>query len=262
MGIVLSIPDAVGVFGESIKEIPFDIDCSGNLSIQKYEPPIPAQLAGNVKVLNQKCAHQIRTHDVLPYASNAAHFTPEDDVIVTEKLHGSQMIMIWLDNVLSISSKGLNATGLVIEKSDTNLYWRAAKEIGLEDFLGTNFSGVEVRMFGEVLPCQSGFTYGVDSQHPTVKFFRLFINQIFVPYENAGPFFTKHWVPIVYKGKYDAQKIQEMKTGTENVSGKSYHIREGVVLSHIVERYDHRGNHAMMVKLINPKYKEDDENIN
>jgi len=45
-------------------------------------------------------------------------------------------------------------------------------------------------------------------------------------------------VPVLYRGPFNKSKIIELTDGNETVSGKGLHMREGVVVRPVIERYD------------------------
>jgi len=45
------------------------------------------------------------------------------------------------------------------------------------------------------------------------------------------------WVPVLYRGSYDPVKLKELSNGPSTMPGAD-HIREGVVIKPVKERYD------------------------
>lgn len=45
-------------------------------------------------------------------------------------------------------------------------------------------------------------------------------------------------VPILYKGKFSKEIMDQFTNGKETISGKQLHIREGIVITPLIERYD------------------------
>jgi hypothetical protein len=219
-------------------------------------------------------------------------------IVLTEKIHGSQFILAhdYNTNDTIVSSKGLLKSGLTIEDSDENTYWIAAKNDNIvgkirnnmwEMFntmaLGGNLGGV-VQVFGEVIPIQDGYSYGQDK--PTTRIFDIRIQGMSIPYDKVPEDFKKIWVPIVFDGNIVLDKkeiilfsdpergihktridfilpkdIVDMCKGNELVSGKSLHIREGIVLRPYIDRNAKDGT-KLRLKIINPAYKETGEEIN
>ncbi len=264
--------------------IPMDTDISEQLGIVKYEPPIPTQLAGKVKSFDMPF---VGHHDCEHAGVYVNELIDGERVVITEKCNGSQFILAYnLENGETIiSSKGLLKRGLTIEESDENSYWLAAKNDKLIDKIQNNWSGVGViQIFGEVIPIQSGYSYG--QTKPTALLFDIRVDGESIPYDRVPVDFVDHWVPVVYDGPINLDKkeiviysdpekgihktkidyilpksIVDICKGNELVSGRGVHIREGVVLRPYVDRLATDGT-QIRLKIINPSYKETGEEIN
>ena len=183
-----------------------------------------------------------------------------------------------------VSSKGILKNGLTLEESDENTYWISAKNDSIIDKIKSNWNDGVVQIFGEVIPIQKGFNYGQTKS--TVKIFDIRFNGNSIPYDIIPNDFKSMWVPIVFDGCINLDKkeivlysdpekgihktridyllpkdIVDMCKGMEMVSGKSLHIREGVVLRPYIDRNATDGT-KLRLKIINPSYKETGEEIN
>jgi RNA ligase (TIGR02306 family) len=235
----------------------FDLgeDVSSVLGIVKYEPPIPTSLAGEVTPIAD--AMRFRKHDVERFRLYESEFVSGEEVLVTEKLHGSQGVYYrnpkgqWF-----VTSKGLADRELALIDDGKNVYWKAAKNIGLFKHLDTLAPDVPVQIFGEVLKVQKGFDYGF--LEPTLRVFRVLWDGIELEFDAVDAFFKSVWVPVVFRGAFDRVKLEMLAVGNETVSGQARHIREGVVVSPIKPRTSSEG-FALFVKIINSAYKDDPE---
>lgn len=261
------------VVGEDVSEL---------LGISKYEPPIPSELAGKVKTFDMPF---IGSHDCEHVNVYVKDLVQGERVIITEKVHGSQFILghnVDSDETI-VSSKGMLKSGLVIEESDGNAYWLAAKNEILVGRIRSNFSSGVVQIFGEVIPVQKGFDYG--QLKPTVRIFDIRVNGESLPYDEVPNDFIEIWTPLIYDGTLNLEEkevvlyedvekgirktrvdyilpkeIVDLCKGNELVSGKQLHIREGVVLRPYIDR-DAMDGTKLRLKIINPKYKESGEEI-
>ena len=167
-----------------------------------------------------------------------------------------------------VSSKGLGERKLVLKEDERNVYWRAlhahnlarlarvtaawaaeafgsGESDGLEpprEYLAESATIHRVAFFGET------FGSKVQDLHYDVTGndlgFALF--DIVVEYSNSEGTFTQ-WldpddvvrfaeevgvpqVPVLYEGPFDIEKVAELASGKEQVSGRELHIREGVVV--------------------------------
>ena len=79
-----------------------------------------------------------------------------------------------------VSSKGQLKKGLVLEDAEGNSYWEAAKNDGLVNKIKSNWSGMGIiQVFGEVVPIQSGYSYG--QTKPTARLFDIRFNGDSIP---------------------------------------------------------------------------------
>jgi RNA ligase (TIGR02306 family) len=258
------------------------VDISETLQISKYEPPIPTQLAGKVKPFSMPF---VGSHDCEHVGVYVNELVDGERVVISEKVHGSQFILAHnvFENETIVSSKGLLKSGLTIEKSDENTYWIAANNDKVVEKIRDNFDTGVVQVFGEVIPVQSGYSYG--QTKPTVRLFDIRVDGESIPYDMVPDVFKSLWVPIVFDGNLTLDKkevviysdpergihktkldfllpksIVDLCKGKELVSGRECHIREGVVLRPYVDRNAIDGT-KLRLKIINPAYKESGEEI-
>lgn len=98
-------------------------DVAEFLSVVKYEPPIPASMSGQVR----GTPIYLPKHDVENIKKYPDYFKETDNIVITEKIHGT-MTGIGFDPRVSdepfVFSKGLGAKGMVFKREDneSNLY--------------------------------------------------------------------------------------------------------------------------------------------
>lgn len=266
-----------------MEELEVGEDVSEKLGITKYEPPIPSNLAGNVKPFD---IPGLSNHDCEHIGVYVNEFNPEERIVVTEKVHGTQLVLVYdfnTDTTL-VSSKGLFKSGLVLQKSETNAYWQVVENDKLVEKIKSNFTSGVIQLFGEAIPFQSGYTYG--KTKPTCVIFDLRQDGVSIPYDMVPEDFKELWVPVIYDGPIQLEEKEviiysdpekgihktrteylmsvEMKSlckGKETVSGQSLHIREGVVFRPYVDRKAFDGT-PLKLKLISPEYRETGEEFN
>ena len=159
----LIVPISIfGDFGWTAYE---GLDVTERLGIVKYEPPIPAELAGKVK-------------------GNFPSFIPKTDeeriqnltdkyetwktqlFYVTEKLDGSSATYYFRDGEFGVCSRNLD-----LEETEGNTFWKIARELKIEEWLGTqpiNYA-IQGELIGEGI---QGNPYKIKGQ--TVRFFNAF----------------------------------------------------------------------------------------
>jgi len=237
---------------DGLEALPFGEDLAERLGITFYEPPVPLHLAGEVESLAEMSTANYRHHDVEQFGIYQDEFIPNEAVIVTEKVHGTQGIFYrnssgrWI-----VSSKGLSQKRLALVENDANFYWQAARNAALFENADTLWPDNEIQLFGEVVPAQKGFTYGLT--RPTLLIFKVVVGGQVVPRSAWPTWVQQHSVPVLYNGPYDPQTVRALKDGMETVSGKARHTREGVVLTPAQPRRNREG-HDLSVKLISAAY--------
>lgn len=245
----------------SLEALPVGEDLAPALGITRYEPPIPASMAG--KVQSMADVGPRRTHDVEQFAIYQDEFVAGEPVVITEKIHGSQCaLLVEADGTPHVSSKGLFAKGIEIVEDETNLYWRAVRTTELAAKLAAAFPGKTSQAFAEAYPCQGGlWSYGADSNRPTLRVFRVVVDGVDLPMRDAWAAVAgleALWVPVLLEGPYDPAAARSLAEGKEAVSGRSLHIKEGVVLAPATPRRSREG-FALLLKLLNSRYVEADD---
>lgn len=223
------------------------------LGIKKYEPKIPTALSGEVENVGAKLTVAF---DVQNFKRFPTIFKKGEDVVITEKLHGtftgigiipkndgSKELM---DERFVVFSKGLGAKGLVFKdnKNNTsNSYLRVVKRLGIAEQMRKSFSETNEPVFilGETFGKVQDLEYGENDLS-----FRAFAmvrgyrgNQ---RYEDNDSFekileqMNIKRVPVLYRGPFSVEILEKYTSGKETVSGKEVHIREGVVVTPTKER--------------------------
>lgn len=239
-------------------------DAAEWLGVTKYEPPVPAHMAGRVAGGDLDATfgydfENIKKHPDL--------FQPGDEVAITEKIHGTNLQVgiiprrLWEGKAWAekcpdvgdgfkgmVTSKGQGSKGLMLDPADAgNLYVGIAHELGLwekleaaRQFLG-HPNDMPLFMFGEIFGpgIQDGFNYGTSK-----RTFRAFdmragtrSNGFFLNWYNLKQTLEHigvELVPVLYEGAYDPQLLEVYTTGS-TIVGKAAHIREGVVVKSIFE---------------------------
>jgi RNA ligase (TIGR02306 family) len=214
------------------------------LGITKWVPPVPPMMSGEVEpapgLLPWLEIENIRRHPDV--------FTAGEPVVLTEKVHGSACLLTYHaeDGRVEVSSKGFGARSLALKEDERNLYWRAVRHHGVAEAaarLAGRLGARRVGVFGEVYgDGVQDLTYGADARRDTLGY------AVFdVAAEIDG---TVRWldpaglldgelplVPRLYEGPYDIDTVLAYASGRETVSGRELHLREGVVIRPVVERY-------------------------
>jgi RNA ligase (TIGR02306 family) len=246
-------------------------DFAERLGIVKWVPPIPPTMNGDVE----------SAPDLLPWVDieNIQRFPgifePGEAVVLTEKLHGSACLLTYFTENgdgdvdedgrgrVQVSSKGFGAKSLALKEDPRNLYWRAVRGHGVPEAaarLAERLGARRVGIFGEVFGAGvQDLTYGADGRRETLGY------AVFdVSAEIDG---AVRWldpaelldgelplVPRLYEGPYDIERVLEVASGRETVSGRGMHLREGVVIRPATERYSAVTGGRAIAKAVSPAY--------
>lgn len=147
-------------------------DFAEALGIVKWVPPIPPTMNGDVE----------SAPDLLPWVDieNIQRypdiFAPGENVVLTEKLHGSACLLTYLadQDRAYVSSKGFGAKSLALKEDSRNLYWRAVHAHGVAAAaarLAERLGARRVGIFGEVYGAGvQDLSYGADGRRESLGY--------------------------------------------------------------------------------------------
>jgi RNA ligase (TIGR02306 family) len=143
-------------------------DVSEILGIVKYEPPVPAQLAGKVKGLFPSFIPKTDEERIQNLTSEYQKWKIQSNhkFYATEKLDGSSATYYIKDGEFGVCSRNLE-----LLEAEGNTFWEVARKLELEQkmsSLGRNIS-FQGELIGEGI---QGNPYGIKGQ--TVRFFNIF----------------------------------------------------------------------------------------
>ena len=248
MGMLASIPpDPVGGMGFGGFKIPREVgdNVQELMGIEKYEPhihnsggPNACKMGGN-GLPQPEWFHQYT--DIEGYRKNKNLFVPGEEVILTEKVHGSSFRACFKDSQLWVGSHHR-----VLAENDS-VFWIVAKQI--EPFLRATEGIV---WYGEVYgPIQKGFRYDTDGTKAGLKV-RMFdakdsVMGRYLDYDEFEQILGKQWdlwdlqppemCPVLYRGPWSPDLVA-LAEGQTTLGGT--HVREGWVGRPVKERWDHR----------------------
>ena len=143
-------------------------DVTEALDIVKYEPPIPAELAGKVKGLFPSFIRKTDEERVQNLATeyDGWRLQSQNQFYVTEKLDGSSATFYYNDGVFGVCSRNLE-----LLETEGNTFWKVARELDLENKLQKLNSNIclQGELIGEGI---QGNPYKIKGQ--TVRFFNIY----------------------------------------------------------------------------------------
>jgi RNA ligase (TIGR02306 family) len=163
-GLILPIKEVQLANKELLKE---GMEVTEELGILKYEPPVPAELAGVAKGLFPSFLFKTDEERIQNLTKEYSKWLETDNKFyLTEKLDGSSATFYFKDGVFGVCSRNLE-----LLESETNTFWKVARQLDLENKLksiGKNVS-IQGELIGEGI---QGNPYKIKGH--TVKFFNLF----------------------------------------------------------------------------------------
>lgn len=171
-GLILPLKDAYQIYQRKAPNIDMvwfeGLDVTDMLGIVKYEPPVPAQLAGQVKGLFPSFISKTDEERVQNLTDEYTGYTLRSDhqFFATEKLDGSSSTFFFNNGEFGVCSRNLE-----LKETDDNTFWKLARSLKLEEKLrelGRNLA-LQGELIGEGI---QGNPYKIKGQ--TVKFFNVF----------------------------------------------------------------------------------------
>jgi RNA ligase (TIGR02306 family) len=253
-------------------------DAAEYLGITKYEPPVKSLpgLFGKPSARKRPENPEFRRYTDIENAKHYPNlFELGEEVVISEKLHGSSERFGWLpfhaytfwgklkkffhispDYEFVVGSHYRQVSGWSKTYYDENIYTKMAHECKSKHLpFGLIF-------YGEIVGdgVQKGYTYGCSqSEH------KLAIFDIMDTYSTGGPRYLNHaetayycnlygltHVPVLYRGPWQGMEHAKSLTKGPSVFAPSQPIREGVVIKPVVEQACHAGR--KILKLLSDDY--------
>lgn len=231
------------------------------LGITKWVPPVPPTMDGEVE----------SAPDLLPWVDieNIQRypeiFAPGEPVVLTEKLHGTACLLTYAagDDRVYVSSKGFGGRSLALREDPRNLYWRAVRAHGVAEAaaeLAARLGARRVGVFGEVYGAGvQDLSYGADGRRDSLGYAVFDVSAEIdgrVRWLDAAQELEGRLplVPRLFSGPYDGERVLEIASGRETVSGRELHLREGVVIRPAVERHSPVTGGRAIAKAVSPAY--------
>jgi RNA ligase (TIGR02306 family) len=254
-----------------LQRLPVGTEVSKELGVAKFEPP--QQGAPCFKGQQQK---KKLLHPDFPVYTHIQHlkkycdvFTSEDIVVVTSKIHGTNVRAsrckcvndTWWKRALSFIGFRKNKWEFIVGSHNVelktyketafykeNVYQKIADELDLKSKLKNG----EI-LYGEIFGpgIQKGYDYG--QKKLAFRAFDLMRDGVFVDWDDLVSWCKEHGietVPELYRGKYDAELVRQLATGASTFPNTP--VKEGVVVR--TEKEAYRGNVRAILKEINPDY--------
>jgi len=224
--------------------IPEGFNVTEILGITKYEVPIPIHMAGKQMPDDPSF---FRYTDIENIKRFPDALEPQEWVAVTEKIHGTNARAAKVDGKLLVGSHRLN-----LVEAEGNLYWRAAKAMGLREklqegeqvFFEVYGSKVQRLTYGKK---PGEIAFGIFDVVKDKKYLDFLEFQEFLEARELGSMV----VPLIATAQWTPD-IARHSTGNSIIAPDQ--IREGVVIKPMKERYSEKLQGRCIVKAINDEY--------
>lgn len=209
---------------------------------------------GNVGDSNVETPADFRPiYDVEAYKNYADVLQEGEEVVITEKIHGSNARYTFTDGKMYAGSRKL------WKSPKSQCIWRKVLEQHpwIEEWCRAH---PDYTLYGEVVPTQKGYDYGCKDGE--TKFFNFDILNPEGLWEPRGTSGAWGWlpsyerqasVPVLYEGPYSSD-LNKIADGPSTVSGAK-HIREGIVIRPVIER-EARNLGRVQLKIVSNKFLE------
>lgn len=214
--------------------------------IQKYEPPMPAQLKGEVEK-----HHSLfdKYTDIQNERNFPNVFIHGEDVVALEKIHGSnnRIGFVKEEGIDGVVYKLMVGSNNLPRKIGAGTLYEKPLEIypQLEDMLKEIWNKTEnpnkVIVFGEIYGWVQDLRYGALPNQYMFRVFDIKVNDQYMGWDDVVSCCKKYDIPIVpviYRGPFDRNTIWEMASGKTLAGGNN--IREGLVVKTVPERQDEK----------------------
>lgn len=206
------------------------LDVTQRLGIQKYEPPIPAQLSGIAKGLFPSFIPKTDEERVQNLTKEYEGWKTQQ-FYITEKLDGSSATFFYNNGVFGVCSRNLE-----LLETEENSFWKVARHLQLKECLSSRKSNYAIQgeLIGEGV---QGNPYKIKGQ--TVRFFNAFNIDTrqylgLSEFVDLIKFMSLETVPILNRNFTLPNTIEELLKYTEDKSTLNPQFdREGIVIRSI-----------------------------
>lgn len=248
-----------GVVMKTLQNMDIGTDVTEELGITKYVPELPSELIGEVYAID---SNEAFTFDIENIKSFPNVIQEGEIVTITEKVHGVFMVIgAHPDNYEEknpkhrggqafISSKGLfsDRAAFITDTATPNVYVRAEAQNGLMKIATSiaNEAGKTIFLMGEVFGAGvQDLSYGQTKGELGFRLFSIAHKEMDTPrfwdndkIEETAEKHNLNRVPVLYTGPFSKEVMELHTNGKESLSGNSLHIREGVIITPVKERFD------------------------
>lgn len=243
-----------------LADLPVGANAIDQLRIKRYIPPenLNAMFIGGPSGIYSP------KFDVESYQRFLDQFEDGEEVVVTEKMHGTSARYVWSQDKdgewKQFCGTRVNWVGEPTEEKDkkkSNPYWTAfSRNPAIGDWCRKNPNKI---LYGEVFGQVKKFKYGGERGQLFFAAFAILEKNDWVDFGDCQELVEGYdidWAPVLYQGKFDREICLKLAEGNSSWTGAN-HIREGVVVVPIHERTDPEIGRVVL-KVVSNRYLEKD----
>jgi RNA ligase (TIGR02306 family) len=230
---------------------PVGTDVREHYGVAKYRPPVKFT-AGDSEAQHPRFQ---KYTDIENLRNFPEVFEPGEEVVVTEKIHGTNARIGYVEGRLLAGSHGLQRRRPEPEEMAVNTYWFPATLEPVVKLLDDLSARHEVAiLYGEVYGAKiQKLHYG---RRGGLGFaaFDLLVDERYLDYDEFHDLCARHGVatvPLLDRGPFSLENVRELSAGQTVLPDD--HIREGVVVRPARERFDEKVGRAIL-KYLNDDY--------
>lgn len=198
-------------------------------------------------------------YDVESWFKYRNYFNEGEEVVITEKLHGTNARFTYQDGEFHVASRSFFRQP-PDDGNDPCVYWRALRDNEWLKIFLIEHPGTIV--YGEIFGWVQDLRYG---KTPGVIDFKVF--DVYNTPNRLSAIRGGHWsswssleqlfsppqlVPVLYKGPYSHEIVETFISGRSFIEGAD-HIREGVVIKPVNGRFNDKFD-RLILKAVSPEY--------
>ncbi|KKN26707.1 hypothetical protein LCGC14_0871870 [marine sediment metagenome] len=217
-------------------------DVMEQMGITHYEPPLPMSTGGDNEIGPPGFFPK---YDVENFNRYGHLFEHGEEVVITEKLHGSNALYIfWNGRIWAGSRTNWK------KEDEKNIWWKGLRQNPWIETWCKDHPGLVV--YGEIFGFQN-LKYGAGQNDIFFRAFDILNHMNWLNYSESRIIgLGLEWVPLVYKGPFNETLIREFAELDSLIPGAK-HKREGIVVKPIKERQDPRCGRVQL-KIVSNRY--------
>lgn len=227
-GLTISVP-------EELKDLPVGSNVIEQLGIERYEPPIPMSTGG--MFVGAPSGIYSPKFDVESYQRYRELFKNGEEIVATEKIHGANSRFVYAKNKEGEWTQFCGSHTNWMAEDEKNIWWMAFRQCpAIGQWCESN---PEKILYGEAFGQVQNLKYGARNNNIFFAGFAILDKNVWLDYDDCqasiAPFVGLNWVPLVFRGEFDEEKLLALAELDSLWSGAN-HLREGVVVLPIHER--------------------------